>query len=71
MIDSIYCTPANYSASCKFFLKNYIFIRVDRVGSVYKEVTSTVKYVKNKDKFEYLIRFPLSIHEGINARLTI
>uniref|UniRef100_A0A7S4N1D8 RNA helicase n=2 Tax=Odontella aurita TaxID=265563 RepID=A0A7S4N1D8_9STRA len=47
------------------FMREYIFITVGRVGSASKDVTQTVEYVENNDKVETLMRFLLTIEDGL------
>jgi len=57
--------PANIQRLASDFLANYIFLTVGRVGSASKDVTQTVEYVENSDKPEQLMRFLLSIEDGL------
>ena len=47
------------------FLHDYIFLTVGRVGSASKDVTQTVEYVENNDKLQTLMRFLMTIQEGL------
>jgi len=47
------------------FLNDYIFLTVGRVGSASKDVTQTVEYVEGNDKIAHLMRFLLTIQEGL------
>lgn len=47
------------------FLRDYIFLTVGRVGSASKDVTQTVEYVEGNDKVAHLMRFLLTIQEGL------
>ena len=57
--------PPNIQRLASDFLKDYIFLTVGRVGSASKDVTQTVEYVETRDKLDHLIRFLLSIDEGL------
>merc|ERR1719230_1685741 len=47
------------------FLNDYIFLTVGRVGSASKDVAQTVEYVEDKDKLDHLMRFLLTIEDGL------
>ena len=47
------------------FLRDYIFLTVGRVGSASKDVTQAIEYVESNDKVAHLMRFLLTIEEGL------
>jgi ATP-dependent RNA helicase DDX3X len=47
------------------FLRDYIFLTVGRVGSASKDVTQTIEFVETPDKMAHLMRFLLTIEEGL------
>uniref|UniRef100_A0A7S1Y4C7 RNA helicase n=1 Tax=Grammatophora oceanica TaxID=210454 RepID=A0A7S1Y4C7_9STRA len=57
--------PANIQRLASDFLNDYIFLTVGRVGSASKDVTQTVEFVENQDKIETLMRFLMTIDEGL------
>ena len=57
--------PPNIQRLASDFLRDYIFLTVGRVGSASKDVTQTVEYVENNDKLDTLMRFLLTIEEGL------
>ena len=57
--------PANIQRLAGDFMREYIFLTVGRVGSASKDVTQTVEYVEDRDKLETLMRFLLTIEEGL------
>jgi ATP-dependent RNA helicase DDX3X len=57
--------PPNIQRLAADFLNEYIFLTVGRVGSASKDVTQTVEYVENQDKLEHLMRFLLTINDGL------
>jgi len=57
--------PPNIQRLASDFLNDYIFLTVGRVGSASKDVTQTVEYVENNDKLDTLMRFLLTIEEGL------
>lgn len=57
--------PANIQRLASDFLRDYIFLTVGRVGSASKDVTQTVEFVENNDKIDTLMRFLLTIEEGL------
>jgi len=57
--------PPNIQRLASDFLRDYIFLTVGRVGSASKDVTQTVEYVENNDKLETLMRFLLTIEDGL------
>eukprot|EP00540_Astrosyne_radiata_P017202 CAMPEP_0116865726 /NCGR_PEP_ID=MMETSP0418-20121206/25619_1 /TAXON_ID=1158023 /ORGANISM="Astrosyne radiata, Strain 13vi08-1A" /LENGTH=671 /DNA_ID=CAMNT_0004501253 /DNA_START=48 /DNA_END=2060 /DNA_ORIENTATION=- len=57
--------PPNIQRLASDFLRDYIFLTVGRVGSASKDVTQTVEYVENNDKMSTLMRFLLTIEEGL------
>lgn len=57
--------PPNIQRLASDFLTDYIFLTVGRVGAANKDVTQTVEYVETRDKIEHLMRFLLTINEGL------
>mmetsp|Transcript_59435 Transcript_59435/g.145465 ORF Transcript_59435/g.145465 Transcript_59435/m.145465 type:complete len:651 (-) Transcript_59435:71-2023(-) len=57
--------PPNIQRLASDFLRDYIFLTVGRVGSASKDVTQTVEYVEEHEKLETLMRFLLTIEEGL------
>ncbi|KAL3919027.1 MAG: hypothetical protein SGILL_003959, partial [Bacillariaceae sp.] len=57
--------PANIQRLASDFLRDYIFLTVGRVGSASKDVTQTVEYVEERDKIDTLMRFLLTIEDGL------
>lgn len=57
--------PPNIQRLASDFLSDYIFLTVGRVGSASKDVKQTVEYVENRDKTEHIMRFLLTIEEGL------
>ncbi|KAL7486930.1 hypothetical protein ACHAW6_012526, partial [Cyclotella cf. meneghiniana] len=57
--------PANIQRLAGDFMRDYIFLTVGRVGSASENVTQTVEYVEQNDKLDQLMRFLLTIQEGL------
>ena len=57
--------PPNIQRLASDFLRDYIFLTVGRVGSASKDVKQTVEYVDQRDKLDHLMRFLLTIEEGL------
>ena len=57
--------PANIQRLAGDFMGDYIFLTVGRVGSASENVTQTVEYVEQKDKLDHLMRFLMTIQEGL------
>lgn len=57
--------PPNIQRLASDFLSDYIFLTVGRVGSASKDVKQTVEYVENRDKTDHVMRFLLTIDEGL------
>jgi len=57
--------PANIQRLASDFLNHYVFLTVGRVGSASKDVTQTVEYVEEHDKMEALMKFLLTIEDGL------
>lgn len=57
--------PPNIQRLASDFLRDYIFLTVGRVGSASKDVTQTVEYVEEQDKMDTLMRFLLTVEEGL------
>jgi ATP-dependent RNA helicase DDX3X len=47
------------------FLREYVFLTVGRVGSASKDVTQTIEYVEEDDKMEALMKYLLTIENGL------
>jgi len=57
--------PPNIQRLASDFLNNYIFLTVGRVGSASRDVSQEVEYVENNDKIEHIMRFLLTVQEGL------
>lgn len=57
--------PANIQRLASDFMRDYVFLTVGRVGSASKDVTQTVEYVEEHDKMDALMKFLLTIEEGL------
>ena len=57
--------PANIQRLASDFLRDYVYLTVGRVGSASKDVTQSVEYVDESDKSEHLMKFLLTIDEGL------
>ena len=57
--------PQNIQRLASDFLRDYIFLTVGRVGSASKDVEQTVEYVEENDKIDYLMKFLMTIEEGL------
>jgi ATP-dependent RNA helicase DDX3X len=57
--------PANIQRLASDFLRDYVYLTVGRVGSASKDVTQTVEFVEEQDKVEHLMRFLLTIEDGL------
>ena len=57
--------PPDIQRLASDFLSDYIFLTVGRVGAASKDVTQTVEYVEENDKIDTLMRFLLTIEEGL------
>ena len=57
--------PANIQRLASDFLRDYVFLTVGRVGAASKDVTQTIEYVEEQDKMEALMKFLLTIEEGL------
>ncbi|CAB9527963.1 dependent RNA helicase [Seminavis robusta] len=57
--------PSNIQRLASDFMRDYVFLTVGRVGSASKDVTQTIEYVEEQDKLETLMRFLLTIEEGL------
>jgi ATP-dependent RNA helicase DDX3X len=57
--------PPNIQRLASDFLQDYIFLTVGRVGSASKDVTQTVEFVEERDKIDTLMRFLLTVEEGL------
>jgi ATP-dependent RNA helicase DDX3X len=57
--------PQNIQRLASDFLKDYVFLTVGRVGAANEDVTQTVEFVEEQDKIETLMRFLLTIEDGL------
>ena len=57
--------PANIQRLASDFMRDYVFLTVGRVGSASKDVTQTIEFVEEQDKLDTLMRFLLTIEEGL------
>lgn len=57
--------PANIQRLASDFMRDYVFLTVGRVGSASKDVTQKVEFVEEQDKIDTLMRFLLTIEEGL------
>jgi ATP-dependent RNA helicase DDX3X len=57
--------PPNIQRLASDFLRDYIFLTVGRVGAASKDVTQTVEFVEENDKIDTLMRFLLTIDDGL------
>ena len=57
--------PSNIQRLASDFMHDYVFLTVGRVGSASKDVTQTIEYVEEQDKLNTLMRFLLTIEDGL------
>jgi ATP-dependent RNA helicase DDX3X len=57
--------PANIQRLASDFMRDYVFLTVGRVGSASKDVTQSIEYVEEKDKMDALMKFLLTIEDGL------
>eukprot|EP00579_Thalassiosira_antarctica_P006331 CAMPEP_0201881772 /NCGR_PEP_ID=MMETSP0902-20130614/11962_1 /ASSEMBLY_ACC=CAM_ASM_000551 /TAXON_ID=420261 /ORGANISM="Thalassiosira antarctica, Strain CCMP982" /LENGTH=625 /DNA_ID=CAMNT_0048410037 /DNA_START=36 /DNA_END=1909 /DNA_ORIENTATION=- len=57
--------PANIQRLAGDFMRDYIFLTVGRVGAASENVTQTVEFVEQNDKLEHLMRFLMTVQEGL------
>ena len=57
--------PAQIQRLASDFLRDYIFLTVGRVGSASKDVTQKIEYVEEHDKLNALMKFLLTIEDGL------
>jgi|UPI000581AB7B ATP-dependent RNA helicase DDX3X len=57
--------PANIQRLASDFMRDYVFLTVGRVGSASKDVTQTVEFVEERDKVDALMKFLLTIQDGL------
>jgi len=57
--------PAQIQRLASDFLRDYIFLTVGRVGSASKDVTQTIEFVEERDKLNALMKFLLTIEDGL------
>ena len=57
--------PAQIQRLASDFLRDYIFLTVGRVGSASKDVTQKIDYVEEQDKLEALMKYLLTVENGL------
>jgi ATP-dependent RNA helicase DDX3X len=57
--------PANIQRLASDFMNDYVFLTVGRVGSASRDVVQSIEYVEEKDKMDALMKFLLTIEEGL------
>lgn len=57
--------PTNIQRLAADFMREYVFLTVGRVGSASKDVSQTVQYVEEPDKIDALMKYLLTIEEGL------
>lgn len=57
--------PSNIQRLASDFMRDYVFLTVGRVGSASKDVTQVVEYVEDNDKLDALMKYLLTIEEGL------
>lgn len=57
--------PSQIQRLASDFMRDYVFLTVGRVGSASKDVKQTAEYVEEQDKLESLMRFLLTVEEGL------
>jgi ATP-dependent RNA helicase DDX3X len=57
--------PPNIQRLASDFLRDYIFLTVGRVGSASKDVKQSVEFVEDHDKVEVLMKFLMTIEDGL------
>jgi ATP-dependent RNA helicase DDX3X len=57
--------PANIQRLASDFMRDYVFLTVGRVGSASKDVSQTVEYVEEQDKMDALMKYLLTIEDGL------
>ena len=57
--------PQNIQRLASDFLSDYVYLTVGRVGSASKDVTQTVEFVEEHEKMEALMKFLLTIEDGL------
>jgi ATP-dependent RNA helicase DDX3X len=57
--------PAQIQRLASDFLRDYIFLTVGRVGSASKDVTQKIEYVEEHDKLNALMKFLLTVDDGL------
>lgn len=57
--------PANIQRLAGDFMGDYIFLTVGRVGAASENVSQTVEYVEQNDKLDHLMKFLLTVEEGL------
>ena len=57
--------PTQIQRLASDFMRDYVFLTVGRVGSASQDVRQTVEYVEEQDKLDTLMRFLLTVEEGL------
>merc|ERR1719502_1855686 len=57
--------PPNIQRLASDFLRDYIFLTVGRVGSASKDVTQKVEYIEENEKLDAVMKFLLTIEDGL------
>lgn len=57
--------PSNIQRLASDFMRDYVFLTVGRVGSASKDVSQTVEFVEDRDKLDALMKFLLTVEEGL------
>jgi ATP-dependent RNA helicase DDX3X len=57
--------PANIQRLASDFMGDYVFLTVGRVGAASKDVTQTIEYVEDRDKMEALMKFLMTVKDGL------
>jgi ATP-dependent RNA helicase DDX3X len=57
--------PHNIQRLASDFMREYVFLTVGRVGSASKDVTQTVEYVEENTKIDVLMKFLLTVEDGL------
>jgi ATP-dependent RNA helicase DDX3X len=57
--------PAQIQRLAGDFMKDYVFLTVGRVGSASKDVSQGVEYVEERDKLDAVMKFLLTIEDGL------
>merc|ERR1712176_521624 len=57
--------PTEIQRLASDFLRDYIFLTVGRVGSASKDVTQKVEYIEENEKLDAVMKFLLTIEDGL------